>query len=70
MPTRLEAFGQDFFRWYNHEHRHSGLSFLTPAVVHRFANVAQAASMVNFIATDDPGPWFECIGNGCVQAGD
>jgi hypothetical protein len=34
-----------------------------------FANVAQAASIVNFIATDDPGPWFECIGNGCVQAG-
>jgi len=28
------AFGQAFFRWYNHEHRHSGLGFLTPAVVH------------------------------------
>jgi len=28
------AFGQHFFRWYNHEHRHSGLGFLTPAVVH------------------------------------
>ena len=28
------AFGQDFFRWYNHAHRHSGLGFLTPAVVH------------------------------------
>ena len=28
------AFGQDFFRWYNHEHHHSGLGFLTPAVVH------------------------------------
>ena len=28
------AFGQDFFRWYNHEHRHSGLGFLTPAAVH------------------------------------
>jgi putative transposase len=28
------AFGQGFFRWYNHEHRHSGLGFLTPAVVH------------------------------------
>ena len=23
------AFGQGFFRWYNHEHRHSGLGFLT-----------------------------------------
>jgi len=28
------AFGQAFFRWYNHEHRHSALGFLTPAVVH------------------------------------
>ena len=28
------AFGQIFFRWYNEEHRHSGLGFLTPAVVH------------------------------------
>jgi putative transposase len=28
------AFGQGFFPWYNHEHRHSGLGFLTPAVVH------------------------------------
>jgi len=28
------AFGQTFFHWYNHAHRHSGLGFLTPAVVH------------------------------------
>ncbi len=28
------AFGQEFFRWYNQDHRHSGLGFLTPAVVH------------------------------------
>ena len=28
------AFGQSFFPGYNHEHRHSGLGFLTPAVVH------------------------------------
>jgi putative transposase len=28
------AFGQVFFPWYNHEHRHSGLGFLTPASVH------------------------------------
>ena len=28
------AFGQEFFRWYNHDHRHSGLGFLTPALVH------------------------------------
>jgi putative transposase len=28
------AFGQVFFPWYNQVHRHSGLGFLTPAVVH------------------------------------
>lgn len=24
----------DFFRWYNHQHRHSGLALMTPVVVH------------------------------------
>lgn len=28
------AFGHVFFPWYNDEHHHSGLGFLTPAVVH------------------------------------
>jgi putative transposase len=28
------AFCQRFFRWYNHEHHHSGLGFHTPADVH------------------------------------
>jgi hypothetical protein len=29
-----------------------------------------AASVVDFIATDEPGPWFKCIGTfGCVNAG-
>ena len=28
------AFGQVFFPWYNQEHRHSGLGFLTPGVAH------------------------------------
>jgi putative transposase len=28
------AFGQHFFTWYNHEHHHSGLGYLTPATVH------------------------------------
>jgi putative transposase len=28
------AFAQPFFRWYNDDHRHSGLGFLTPTVVH------------------------------------
>jgi putative transposase len=27
-------FCQDFYRWYNHEHRHSGIAMLTPASVH------------------------------------
>ena len=28
------AFCQSFFRWYNDEHRHSGVGLLTPATVH------------------------------------
>lgn len=28
------AFCQRFFRWYNQEHRHSGIGLLTPAMVH------------------------------------
>ncbi len=28
------AFCQRFFQWYNHQHRHSGLGFHTPAAVH------------------------------------
>jgi putative transposase len=28
------AFCQEFFAWYNHQHRHSGLGLLTPAMVH------------------------------------
>ena len=28
------AFGKHFFGWYNNEHHHSGLAFLTPADVH------------------------------------
>ena len=31
--------------------------------------VVHAAGAVNFIATDDVGPWFQCVGAGCVQAG-
>ena len=29
-----KAFCQSFFRWYNKEHRHSGIGLLTPEVVH------------------------------------
>ena len=28
------AFCQQFFKWYNEEHRHSGIAMLAPAVVH------------------------------------
>jgi putative transposase len=28
------AFGQPFFSWYNHDHHHSALGYLTPAMVH------------------------------------
>jgi putative transposase len=28
------AFGQNFFPWYNDEHHHGGLAFLSPATVH------------------------------------
>jgi putative transposase len=28
------AFCQQFFHWYNEEHRHSGIGLLTPAMVH------------------------------------
>lgn len=28
------AFCQGFFRWYNSEHRHSGIAFMTPAAIH------------------------------------
>jgi putative transposase len=35
------AFCQGFFRWYNHEHRHSGIGFHTPADVH-FGRADQA----------------------------
>jgi len=40
FPERFGAledartFGQGFFSWYNHEHHHSGLGYLTPAIVH------------------------------------
>ena len=35
------SFCQDFFRWYNAEHRHAGIGLLPPAVVHD--GLAQAA---------------------------
>ena len=41
FPTRFDsieharAFCREFFGWYNHQHRHSGIGLMTPATVHR-----------------------------------
>ncbi len=42
------AFCQDFFRWYNAEHRHAGIGLLPPAVVHygRARDAYEARSQV------------------------
>jgi putative transposase len=40
FPARFDSiehareFCREFFRWYNHEHRHSGIGLMTPASVH------------------------------------
>ena len=40
FPTRFDsieharAFCREFFGWYNHQHRHSGIGLMTPATVH------------------------------------
>ena len=46
------AFCQGFFRWYNEEHRHSGLGLLTPAMVHygQAASVSQQRQAVLDVA--------------------
>jgi putative transposase len=36
------AFSREFFDWYNHQHRHSGIGLMTPATVHH--GRAQATS--------------------------
>ena len=54
FPTRFDsieharAFCQNFFRWYNADHRHSGLGLLTPEVVHygQAATVREARRQV------------------------
>ena len=37
------AWGRSFFSWYNHEHRHSGIAYLTPADVYRDRTEARLA---------------------------
>ena len=40
FPARFDsieharAFCREFFDWYNHQHRHSGIGLMTPATVH------------------------------------
>lgn len=50
FPARFETiehareFCREFFRWYNHEHRHSGIGLMAPEIVHHGkATQAQAA---------------------------
>ncbi len=45
------AFGQEFFRWYNQDHRHSGLGFLTPATVHFGQAAAVRAQRARVLTT-------------------
>ena len=37
------AYCQQFFRWYNHEHRHGGIGLMAPAAVHDGTAVAMTA---------------------------
>lgn len=34
LPDHARAFCQRFFAWYNHDHRHSGIGYMTAAIVH------------------------------------
>jgi putative transposase len=44
------SFGQVFFPWYNTEHRHSGLAFLTPEMVHTGQGAAVLAERQTVLA--------------------
>ena len=44
------AFGHHFFGWYNNAHHHSGLGFLTPAVVHHGRAERVHAQRTNVLA--------------------
>ena len=45
------VFGHHFFGWYNNDHYHSGLGFLTPAVVHHGRAARVHAQRTNVLAT-------------------
>ena len=44
------AFGHHFFGWYNNDHYHCGLGFLTPAVVHHGRAARVHAQRTNVLA--------------------
>jgi putative transposase len=44
------AFSREFFDWYNHQHRHSGIGLMTPATVHH--GRAQATSAARGVVLD------------------
>ena len=44
------AWAQAFFAWYNHEHHHTGLGLLTPAVVHSGQAATQLAKRQHVLA--------------------
>lgn len=51
------AFGQAFFGYYNHEHRHSGIGLHTPASVHHgTANRVRAQRAITLAAAYDANP--------------
>ena len=56
------AFGQVFFPWYNQAHHHSGLGFLTPAVVH----FGQAASCARIATACSPPPMLRIPSASCT----
>ena len=64
FPTRFHGgfeeaseFVRGFFPWYNNEHRHSGLEFLTPAMVHQgLADKALAERHARMLAAYEANP--------------
>lgn len=64
FPQRFEGgfeeastFSQGFFPWYNNEHRHSGIEFLTPAMVHqRLADNVLADRYIRMLAAYQANP--------------
>jgi putative transposase len=49
--AEARAFCQTFFRWYNTEHRHSGIGLLSPEAVHSGRAEAMHAARGHVLAT-------------------